>query len=209
MQQILNNATQNDETSQEPDERVGKYIVFDTETDAIGLFRPPTQTLIQLAWIVLDSRLDPLKEKCSFVKGATTLGAFHKIITMQNVNEGETAESVLSEFIKDVVEIAHNGGCLVAHNIEFDVGILLLAGERAGVDMMEMLRVRKFCTQKQTTEFCGKLPKRKGSFSFPTLADLHMKLFEMGFENAHDALGDTKATARCFRELERRHIYEI
>ncbi len=35
---------------------------------------------------------------------------------------------------------------------------------------------------------------------------LHYKLFRTGFEEAHNAAADIKATVKCFRELKRRGI---
>jgi hypothetical protein len=36
--------------------------------------------------------------------------------------------------------------------------------------------------------------------------ELHQKLFECGFEDAHDAMADITATARCFWEMMRRGL---
>ncbi len=53
--------------------------------------------------------------------------------------------------------------------------------------------------------FC-KIPGRFGNYKWPTLSELHIKLFGKDFENAHDALADITATADCFWELRKQAI---
>ena len=62
----------------------------------------------------------------------------------------------------------------------------------------------KCCTMKSSTNYC-KLPGKKG-FKSPRLAELHQILFGEGFDNAHNALADVEATARCFWELKKRGV---
>ena len=38
--------------------------------------------------------------------------------------------------------------------------------------------------------------------------ELHQFLFNTGFDNAHNALNDVKATGKCLEELIRRGIYK-
>jgi DNA polymerase-3 subunit alpha len=49
-----------------------------------------------------------------------------------------------------------------------------------------------------------KIPGGQGRFKWPTLAELHTTLFDVGFEGAHDAFADVRATARAFFEMARR-----
>ena len=57
---------------------------------------------------------------------------------------------------------------------------------------------------KLSTDYC-KLPGKKG-FKSPRLAELHQVLFGSGFDNAHNALADVEATARCFWDLKNRKV---
>ncbi len=52
-----------------------------------------------------------------------------------------------------------------------------------------------------TTNYC-RLPGPYG-YKWPTLQELHMKLFQESFEDAHHALVDVRACARCYFELKR------
>ena len=58
----------------------------------------------------------------------------------------------------------------------------------------------KYCTMKMSTNYC-KLPGGKQGFKSPKLSELHQVMFGEGFENAHDALADVRATVRCFWKL--------
>ena len=49
---------------------------------------------------------------------------------------------------------------------------------------------------------------RGGQFKWPTLTELHQKLFNKGFGEAHDAAYDVDATARCFFELCRLRVIQ-
>ncbi len=95
-------------------------------------------------------------------------------------------------------------GTLVAHNLEFDRNVLgaeLIRGAYTR-PVVEALLVRRpaVCTMRNATEFCG-IPGRRGSFKWPTLEELHRKLFGAGVDGGHRALADVRATARCFFRL--------
>ena len=66
--------------------------------------------------------------------------------------------------------------------------------EQAGEDMHK----------EATTEYC-QLPGKYG-YKWPTLSELHIKLFGEDFEGGHDALEDVKACAKCLFELQNRQL---
>ena len=51
----------------------------------------------------------------------------------------------------------------------------------------------------RSTDFCA-IDGQYG-YKWPKLFELHQKLFGVGFEEAHDAGVDIRATAKCFWEL--------
>jgi DNA polymerase-3 subunit alpha len=62
------------------------------------------------------------------------------------------------------------------------------------------------CTE--VTASLLKLPGGKGGrFKLPTLTELHSYLFNVPFNEAHNATADVEATTRCFLELIRREIF--
>ena len=62
---------------------------------------------------------------------------------------------------------------------------------------------------KETIDFCALGPKKYGSYKYPRLEELHMKLFGMGMVDAHDAQVDTDYLAKCFFELVRIGVMSV
>ena len=87
----------------------------------------------------------------------------------------------------------------MAHNVAFDEKILGCEYHRlTGQDPLKT--VRKACTMKNDDiiEWAAIPPFRYGSYKWPTLEQLHGKLFGDGVPDAHDALVDVEATVRCY-----------
>src|SRR5690606_6210777 len=59
------------------------------------------------------------------------------------------------------------------------------------------------------TDFCQIPGGRGGGFKWPTLSELHNKLFNTPFDEAHNAAADVNATSRCFFELVRLEVISI
>jgi len=59
------------------------------------------------------------------------------------------------------------------------------------------------CTMKndEVIEWAAIPPKRYGTYKWPTLEQLHRKLFQTGLPGAHDALVDVEATMRRYFKL--------
>jgi DNA polymerase III epsilon subunit-like protein len=60
---------------------------------------------------------------------------------------------------------------------------------------------KRQCTMQAATDYC-RLPGQYG-YKWPSLQELHTKLFGQPFEGAHNALVDVRACARCYFELKR------
>jgi DNA polymerase III subunit epsilon len=88
---------------------------------------------------------------------------------------------------------------LIAHNIDFDVSVLLTAFDRlkkeAGADRIGS--VQRFCTMRATTQLC-RLPGKFGDFKWPKLNEAHRHLFNEDVQGAHDAMTDVRACKRIF-----------
>lgn len=187
------------------------YLFFDTETT--GLPRrwnaPVTDVdnwprLVQLAWIMYDDQGQILKSRDVIVQPngfviPPEASRVHGITTVIAREKGLPVQDVMTEFAEQV----DAASALVGHNISFDECIVGAEFER--LRMMTSLFLKpKYCTMKSSTDYC-KLPGKKG-FKSPRLAELHQVLFGNGFDNAHNALADVEATARCFWELKKRGI---
>lgn len=187
------------------------FLFFDTETT--GLPRrwnaPVTDVdnwprLVQLAWMMYseDGQLKESRDVIIQPEGFSIpleVSRLHGISTTIAVEKGLPLKEVMEEFA-DKIDEAY---ALVGHNISFDECIVGAEFER--LRMMTSLFLKpKYCTMKSATKYC-QLPGKQG-FKAPRLSELHQILFGTGFDNAHNALADVEATARCFWELKNRNV---
>lgn len=187
------------------------YLFFDTETTgkprAYGkhwhdLDNWPRMT--QLAFILYDKDGKELQSYCELIKPdgweipQEQFFIDNNMSTERCEKEGVILPDALIEFLT-ALELCE---AKVAHNISFDRAIVGSELYRLGFPMesIEYFKFKpKICTMKSTTKFC-RLPGARG-FKWPKLIELNQILFGEGFEGAHDALEDVRATARCFFEL--------
>jgi DNA polymerase III epsilon subunit-like protein len=184
------------------------YLFFDTETTGLPLnWKAPVTDLdnwprmIQIAWILCDADGKRLNTEVFIIKpdGFTIPKAasdVHGISTEKALSDGIALMDVLTKFKAAVEQADH----IVAHNISFDEKIMGAELLRNDVES-NFETTRKLCTMKSSTDYC-RIPGRYG-FKWPTLSELHIKLFGEDFEDAHDALVDISVTEKCFWELRR------
>ena len=91
---------------------------------------------------------------------------------------------------------------LVAHNIEFDLGVVGAEFYRAGHSENPLDALPHYCTMRETTDVC-RIPGGRWGWKWPTLDELHYHLFGHGLQGAHEALADARACARCYFRLVR------
>ncbi|MEQ9287963.1 MAG: DNA polymerase III subunit alpha [Cyclobacteriaceae bacterium] len=181
------------------------YLIFDTETTGLPKkYNAPLTDfdnwprLVQLAWQLHASDGSLINHKNYIVKpdGFTipfNAQKVHGISTKRAEEEGYDLKFVLEEFQKDVEKTK----ATIGHNIEFDNNIVGCEYLRSS---MPNILEGQFCrdTKEDATDFCAIPGGRGGKFKWPTLTELHTKLFGVPFEDAHDAAYDVDATSRCF-----------
>jgi DNA polymerase-3 subunit alpha len=181
------------------------YIIFDTETTGLPRsYNAPMSSddnwprLVQLAWQLHDAKGKLISNNNFIVKpeGFTipyNAEKVHGISTDRAIKEGHDLVKVLEIFNQDVVKAKY----LVGHNIGFDINVVGSEFLRKDVSM-QLQHMKELDTKDISTEFCALPGGRGGKFKWPTLTELHKKLFGVGFEDAHDAAYDVAATAKCF-----------
>lgn len=189
------------------------YIIFDTETTGLprNYDAPITDLdnwprLVQLAWQLHDERGKLLSNQSFIVKpeGFTipyNAEKVHGISTDRALKEGHDLLKVLQAFEQDVTK-AHY---LVGHNIDFDIKVTGAEFLRKQ-EPTHLLEKNSLDTKDISTDFCAISGGKGGKFKWPTLTELHHKLFGIGFEDAHDAAYDVAATAKCFFGLIKRKV---
>ena len=189
------------------------FLIYDTETTGLPKnFSAPVSDsenwprLVQIAW-QLHNDMGELLEVKNFIicpDGFTipfNAEKIHGISTKRALDQGADLNYVLSEFNKAIEQAKF----IVGHNIIFDVNIVGAELFRVGMksSLMESATID---TKEEGTNYCAIPGGRVGKFKWPTLTELYTKLFNKGFDLAHNASADVEATTRCFLELIRLRI---
>jgi len=184
------------------------YLFFDTETTGLPRnWKAPVTDLnnwprmIQIAWIFCDEKGNRIESDDFIIKPEnytipSEASKIHGISTKKAMSEGAELENVLVKF-NSLVEQAD---FIVAHNISFDEKIIGAELLRKNI-RSNFERKGKLCTMKASTDYC-KLPGPYG-YKWPKLSELHIKLFGVDFDEAHDASVDINASEKCFWEMRR------
>lgn len=190
------------------------YLIFDTETaglpDSYDASHSDTDNwprLVQLAWETFDSRGRNTGARSRVIrpdgfKIPRDAERVHGISTAIARRSGAPIADVLEEF----VGVLSESSVLVAHNINFDAGIVGAEFYRVGIKR-PFRGMNHICTMKDTTDYCS-LPAPYG-FKWPRLEELHYKLFKKKVKDTHDAAADAATCSKCFFELKRRGVIRI
>jgi DNA polymerase-3 subunit epsilon len=184
------------------------YLFFDTETTGLPKnWKAPVTDLnnwprlVQLAYLLFDSSGNKISGGDYIIKPYGFIippdsSRIHGITNERAINEGQQLMKVLQEFNSFIVRANY----IVAHNISFDEKIIGSEFLRNGMPN-SIESKNKICTMEKTTNFCA-IDGPYG-YKWPKLSELHYKLFNTGFDEAHNAAVDIQATAKCFWELKR------
>lgn len=123
----------------------------------------------------------------------------HGITTEMARNTGIRLVEALVEFAAALEQ----SKTVIAHNVDYDRPVIEAEFIRAGMPCY-LGRKELICTKDSSTTYCA-LPGRYG-FKWPTLDELHRKLFNAPMGAAHNALVDVRACMKCFFELEERGV---
>lgn len=188
------------------------YLFFDTETTGLPKdWKAPVSDvnnwprMVQIAFLNYDKDGNKISEGNYIIKPEgytipTQASNIHGISTERAMREGHALQTVLDTFMTYI----NKAEFLVAHNMSFDEKITGAEYLRKGISN-PIPSKRKICTMQSSTNYCA-IPGFYSNYKWPTLDELHRKLFNTGFEDAHDASVDINATAKCFWELKRRGV---
>ncbi len=187
------------------------YLFFDTETTGLPKKwdAPITDLenwprLVQIAWILFDEDGSQILSKKYVIKPEGFIipeesSKVHGITTETALKKGKPLQKILNEFSLSM----SLSNFMVAHNMSFDEKIIEAEFLRKRIQR-SLFQPIKLCTKEISTEFC-KIPGPYG-FKWPSLSELHVKLFGKDFEDAHDALVDVNVCAKCFFELKKQGV---
>jgi len=182
------------------------YIIYDTETTGLPKsWNAPLSDsdnwprLVQLAWQLHDGsgKLLNRGNLIAYPDGYNipfTAAKVHGITTERAQKEGIPLDEVLDQFLVDLNKAEY----VVGHNISFDINIVGAELIRKNRNETILTDKKYIDTKDESTDYCAIPGGRGGKFKWPTLTELHTKLFGEGFGDAHDAAYDVDATAKCF-----------
>ncbi len=190
------------------------YIVFDTETTGLPKnYKAPISNtrnwprMVQIAWQRYAEDNELIESKVYIIKpeGYTIpkqASDVHGITTEKAEKEGVDLTETLHEFRDALMQSEY----LVAHNINFDQRIVGAEFFRKGIENLPK-KLKRIDTMSGSTNYC-RIPGKYG-YKWPNLTELHTTLFNKGFDDAHDAMADVQACAKCFFELVKRGVIKL
>ena len=188
-----------------------KFFVFDTETTGFlvrGGRIDEQPHIIQFAGIY--GEIDPATGNYSeitrvneYIKPPVSIPLQSSLVN--HIYDETVADApIIADRIHTYMRYLNTTDVIVAHNIEYDEGVVSAELTRLGRDG-EYQPVRKVCTMRASTDFC-QLQGRGFSYKPPKLSELYFTLFADRFAGAHDAIVDVEATTRAFAELVKRKV---
>jgi DNA polymerase-3 subunit alpha len=111
--------------------------------------------------------------------------------------------------MQEFVEILKQTKYLCGHNIDFDLSIVGAEFYRLGLENYFEGKPVIDTKNDDVTNFCAIPGGKGGKFKWPKLEELYQKLFNSGFEAAHNAAFDVEATTKCFFELLKRNVLRV
>jgi DNA polymerase-3 subunit alpha len=185
------------------------YLIFDTETTGLPKnYKAPVSDsenwprAVQISWQLHNHEGALIDHQDFLIKPEGFDIPFlsekiHGISTALAMKEGRELSQVLNAFEETVLKTDF----VVGQNIDFDLNIMGAEFYRMGkITTLLEKKILDTCTER-TANLCQLTGGRGGKFKLPTLSELHQRLFETTFEEAHNASADVEATARCFFEL--------
>lgn len=190
------------------------YFFFDTETTGLPRnWKAPVTDLnnwprmIQIGYILYDTNGQHIQTQEYIIRPEgftipTEASKIHGITTERALDEGVPLQGVLEDLHHQI----STSSLLVAHNMSYDEKIL-------GAEFLRKYYSnvipgkKKLCTMQASVNYCA-IPGPYG-FKWPKLEELHKKLFNKGFDNAHNALADIRATADCFWKMKEMNLIKV
>ncbi len=156
--------------------------------------------LLHLSWLLYDKKGNLTEENDFLINPPSIeldLIALQKagLTEEQLLEEGKEIKGVLEKFCASAEQAMY----IFAFNLQYNENVVLAELYRNDVNHKYM-QAERFCLMRESTYFC-KIPGRDGRYKWPSLTELHGKLYNVGYEGAGNAQKDIMAISRCFNKL--------
>jgi DNA polymerase III epsilon subunit-like protein len=190
-----------------------KVLVFDTETtglpkDRFASFKDTHlwPHIIQLSCVLFDTESKHIVQMNKIIRIGEEVELTERSVEIHGITrERSRSEGIsIADAMRQFKSLCNAADVVVAHNISFDKSMVMVESQRCGV-RHELYRTKSYCcTMKSTQEFCNiiaKSPKDGEEYvKYPTLTELHEKLFGTRPANTHDAFVDVLICLRCYMQ---------
>lgn len=194
-----------------------KVLVFDTETTGLPIGRNPSimdvhkwPHILQLSYILFDTDTkkiitmnDDLIRIPPEVEITPGSEAIHHISRVMCEANGISITEALNYFNKAL----SNADVVVGHNISFDKRMIMVECKRSNIYQKfttNGVQKEEYCTMKKGTDICQIVMTAQNGDSylkFPTLTELHQRLFDYKPHGTHNALIDVLICLRCYVKI--------
>lgn len=157
--------------------------------------------MVHLSWLMyneerelIDSRNDMIKPEGFEISVNTEQK--HKIDPVKIHEEG----TVLKEALQHFSEAIDKAEYVIAHNMTFNANVVAAECYRKSISH-RLFSSEQYCLMQEATWFC-KIKGSNGRFKWPTLPDIHQKLYDgKMYADAGEAQTDVATCAICFFHL--------
>ena len=182
------------------------YLIFDSSANGSprnykapldDLFNWPR--LVHLSWITLGADMKPLSDHDFLIKPegfVVPQDALekHHIEEIDLTEKGHNIKEVLTLF-SDALKA---NKYVFAHNLNYNESIVGSEFYRHSM-ASPLIAAEKYCLMHEGTYYC-KIPGKKG-YKWPSLQEMHSKVFNKGYTPSNHARADVIAATRCFIAL--------
>ena len=161
-----------------------KIVIFDTETTGLPKARNSPihgpnnwPHLVSISWVVLDSDTNEIIKKRNYIiepmnwlipADSTKI---HGITTEHAIQYGTDLYLAMDEFINEECDM------LVAHNIEFDINVIVSAALWDLKIQFPPIVPKQICTMKLGRDLCM-IPGMYGKYKYPKLKEFYYHVFK-------------------------------
>ncbi len=190
------------------------YLFFDTSangkpknwkapsTDAFNWPR-----MLHLSWLVYNEERELINSGDHIIKTTANIPIEiekrHKITPILSEDEGKSLKEILPPFKEAIKDAKH----IISHNLTFNKGVAGAEFYRLSMDHA-LEYSDNYCLMQEATWFC-KIKGPAGRFKWPSLSDIHTKIYKAGYENPGFATADVAVTALTFFHLLDQEAIEI
>lgn len=184
--------------------------------------------IVQLSYLIIDDNtLEVIKVVDKIIKMPENVNIpaesakIHGITNAKSKEEGGCIKDVITDLLVDIEKV----DMVVCHNAEFDVLMLKIEITRMlkntnvfsvfkkvstyemdlttpiATSLDDVINMKSiFCTMKETVDLCAIVRENSRGiyFKYPTLSELHEKMFTVKPKDLHNSLNDILITTRCF-----------